>query len=201
MLPKTRLVAMIATGALTSAVLLGGCSSSATHASTSHSPASMPDPGGSHAATPTRGDSVSLTDYSTSDRPTSTVILTGAIGDFGKATRVTRSGASDPGNGSELNLALSKGSFRLDIAGLEKKLVTAFRDFPSDHRTCSGTVSEADTAPVVARSGQGAYAGISGSLTMTEAIAEVDPKSQCNSSAAFLAQIVLITGAGTLHLG
>jgi hypothetical protein len=201
MLPRIRLVTKILTGALTGAILLGGCNSSATSASTDHNSASMPAAGGSHASAPTNGQRLSFTDYSTSDRPTSTVVLTGAVGDYGTATRISDTGTIDPRHGGELKLVLSKGSFRLNIAGLEHELVSAFRDFPANHSTCSGAVRRTDTAPIVESSGTGAYKGISGSLTMTVSIAEVDPKSQCDSSGAFLAQIVLLTGSGTIQLG
>jgi hypothetical protein len=52
--------------------------------------------------------------------------------------------------------------------------------------------------PVVAGSGTGAYRGISGSFTVTVTIDEVDVKPVCNGTGAFLAQVILIAGPGTV---
>jgi hypothetical protein len=63
---------------------------------------------------------VELVDYADNDGPTSTVILTGAVDDAGKAQSVGPDGTVDPEHRSQLNLMLAQGSFRLDIAVLDK---------------------------------------------------------------------------------
>jgi ABC-type hemin transport system ATPase subunit len=49
----------------------------------------------------------------------STTILTGGVGDYGPAVTVLPDGAVDPSRSSELELKLSRGSFRLSIAKLD----------------------------------------------------------------------------------
>src|SRR5262249_43173206 len=66
---------------------------------------------------------VHLTDYSNDDGPNSTVILSGAVGDYGKAQSVNPDGSVDPEHQHQLNLMLTHGSFRLDFADLDKKFV------------------------------------------------------------------------------
>jgi hypothetical protein len=61
-----------------------------------------------------------LTTYTDNDGTTETVTVTGAIGDFGKAVSVYPNGTVDPEHDSELSLQLSRGTFRLDIAALDK---------------------------------------------------------------------------------
>jgi 5-formyltetrahydrofolate cyclo-ligase len=100
---------------------------------------------------------VHLTDYTDNDVPTSTVILTGAVGDDGKAQSVNPDGTVNPEHNSELNLALAQGSFWLSSADLDKKFVSAMSTFPPDKVTCSGAVTVTGTSPVVAGSGTGSW--------------------------------------------
>jgi hypothetical protein len=144
------------------------------------------------------GGAVGFTDVTDNDGPRSTVILTGAIGDFGQATSVHPDGTVDPDHGSQLGLTLRYGSFRVNIADLHRSFVTAMRRFPSNTRTCSGTVTVAADAPIVAGSGTGSYRGISGGFHLTIALAEVDATANCGSSSAFLRQSIVTAGSGTV---
>src|SRR5438552_108169 len=69
------------------------------------------------------GGSVHLTAYTTDDGPDSQIVLAGAIGDYGTARSVRPDGTTDPEHGSLLELRLSHGTFRLDIAALETAFV------------------------------------------------------------------------------
>ena len=89
----------------------------------------------------------------------------------------------------------------MDINGLGQKLADAFSHFPQDTASCSGVVSVSQPAPVVAGSGTGGYAGITGGFTLTVTIAEVDAHPPCTPSSAFLAQSVIISATGTVSLG
>jgi hypothetical protein len=100
-----------------------------------------------------------------------------------------------------LELSLSQGTFRLGLAAMDKKLVKAFANFLPDRTTCSGTVRVSDSAPIVTGSGTGLYRNISGSLTLTIAVLEVDAKANCSPSSAFLSQEIVISGSGQVTLG
>ncbi|MFF8911071.1 hypothetical protein [Streptomyces olivaceoviridis] len=129
---------------------------------------------------------MNLVAYSADDGPTSSVILTGAIGDYGSAVSVTPGGAVDPDHRGDLQLRLTRSSFRIHTADIDKQLVTAFATFPPNRTTCSGTVVAAGPAPVVRNSGTGSYRGLTGTFRLTITIAEVDARHHCTPSSAFL---------------
>jgi hypothetical protein len=144
------------------------------------------------------GGRVHFTAYTDSDGPFSTAVLTGAIADYGKAVRTSAGGAGG-GQYNQLRVEVSHGSFILDIAALESGLVTAFATFPTDPSTCSGQVVVRRTAPIVANSGTGSYARISGSFALVVAINEVDPWPHCPAtSQALLTQTIFLAGTGTV---
>lgn len=144
-----------------------------------------------------------LTAYQNDDLPGATVVLPGAIGDFGAAVTVLRNGKVDPEHSSLLNLALTQGSFRMVIGPVHTKLENALSHAPCNLKTCSGHVTVTGVAPVVAGSGTGAYKGISGSLTLTLTANEVDAKPGCQpfSGSALLARTIFIAGSGTVSFG
>jgi hypothetical protein len=180
------LTSALAIGALTAALLTGGCVSAVATA----------------AAAPARTGTVRFTAYASDDLPGATVVLTGVIGDFGEAVSVLPDGSVDPEHTSEFNLALARGSFRIVIGPLHRKLVQAFTHFTPDPRTCSGHVSVTGAAPVVAGSGTGAYQGIKGSFRLTVAVNEVDAKSECHGGpSVLLAQTIFFSGSGAISLG
>ena len=143
-----------------------------------------------------------LTAYTDNDGPTETVIVTGAVGDYGKAVSVYPNGTVDPDHSSQLSLQLTRGTLRLDTAALDKAFVAAIRrDFPGSTTTCSTLVQVTQQVPVVAGSGTGAYKGVGGSFTLTATLDEVDKFSAaqpCTASSAFLNQAIIVTGPGSV---
>jgi hypothetical protein len=148
------------------------------------------------------GGGVHLVDYSDNDGPSSSVILTGAIGDYGKAVSVNPDGSVNPEHDSQLRLDLSHGSFRLDIAALDRTFVEVMRtQFPTNASTCSGSVSASHAVPIVAGSGTGAYQGVSGQFDLTIKLDEVDStSSHCDGTAALLSQMLITSGTGHVRV-
>ena len=106
------------------------------------------------------------------DGPTSTVIL---IGDSGTGAGIPPDGTTDPDHTSQLELKLTAGTVRIDIAGLHSTFAPAFQEqFPSHAASCSGHVTAHATAPIVAGSGTGAYGHAQDTLDLTITVDEVD---------------------------
>jgi hypothetical protein len=133
-----------------------------------------------------------------SDGPDFQAIVTGAVGDYGPAVTVLPDGKADPQHTSEMELNLHHGTFRLNIATIAKDVTSAYRHWPSNDRTCSGSITFTAEAPIVAGSGTGAYAGITGSYTTKVTVDEVDKKPVCNGTSPFISQVILLNGAGTV---
>jgi hypothetical protein len=133
-----------------------------------------------------------------SDGPDFQAIVTGAVGDYGPAVTVLPDGKVDPQHTSEMELNLHHGTFRLSIATIARDVTSAYRHWPANARTCSGSITFTAAAPIVAGSGTGAYAGITGSYTMTVTVDEVDVKPVCNGTSPFISQVILLNGAGTV---
>lgn len=150
-------------------------------------------------AVPASQETTHLMVYSVnSDGPDFKAIVTGAVGDYGPGVTVLPDGKVDPGHTSELQLNLTHGSFRVSIAAIDKDVVKAYQHWPADPATCSGSIRFTAPAPIVAGSGTGAYRGIAGTFSMTVTIDEVDVKPVCNGTSAFLAQVILMDGTGTV---
>lgn len=145
-----------------------------------------------------------LTAFTTDDGPAETVVVTGAIGDYGQAVSVNPDGSVDPEHKGLLELRLAHGTFRLDIAAIDKAFVAAMDSrFPGDKATCSGSVDVTQRVPIVPGSGTGAYKSVGGSFSLTLALDEVDkvgPGAPCDGSAAFLGQILVTSGPGDVTL-
>jgi len=150
---------------------------------------------------PESGGHVFFTAYANDDLPGATVVLPGAIGDFGAAVSVLRNGKVDPEHSSQFNLALTQGSFRIVIGPLHTKLENALPRAPFNLRTCSGHVVVTGTAPVVAGSGTGAYKGINGSFTLTitanEVVGQLGQPCHRWSGLPF-GEAIFIAGSGTV---
>jgi hypothetical protein len=179
----TSLKSKFATAALVGSVLLGG---TAAFAASTGSPA-----GGSVRifATPSSG-------------AVSQILITGAIGDYGKATSIDKSGKTDP-NGNYVRIALQKGGFEINSTVLNAKFNHAQPKV--NQATCSAWFT--GSGHVTLFKGHGQYAGISGKPTITETYAAVLPrfksgtkKGQCNLSnrAQPLSQYGSITGVGVV---
>jgi hypothetical protein len=132
-----------------------------------------------------------------SDGPDFTVVLSGAVGDYGPAVSVHPDGTVDPEHSSELSLRLKKGSFRLSIVRLDKAIVAVTSRWRRT-RTCSFHATVTAPTPVVAGSGTGVYEGIKGGLTMTVTIDEVDVKPCPGGTSRFLSQLIFLVGSGTV---
>ena len=186
---RTRLlVSVIAAATLTGATLLGVSLSGAT------------------ASTVTNA-TVHIIAYGDGAGPGETDIFTGAIGDSGSGISVDANGTADPGNGTEQQFMLVHGSFRVNTQALDKKISSAFNSFTPSSTTCSGMITVTGTAQVVSGSGTGAYAGITGSFTVTVLYAAILPKiasgknkGHCNESnnAQSIGSAQIVTGSGTV---
>lgn len=150
---------------------------------------------------PASGGHVFFTSYQNDDLPGATVVLTGAIGDFGAGVSVLPNGTIDPEHSSQFKLALTQGSFRIVIGPLHVKLLNALDHASYNLKTCSGHVAVTGAAPVVAGSGTGAYKRIRGNFKLTFTVNEVDAKPGCHPFSGLLAQSVFITGSGTVSYG
>src|SRR6185437_5335464 len=94
-----------------------------------------------------------------SDGPDFTVVLTGAVGDYGPAVTVDPNGRVGPEHKSQMSLRLKKGSFRLHIVRLDKAIAAVTSRWTRT-RTCSFHATVMAPTPVVAGSGTGLYKGI-----------------------------------------
>jgi hypothetical protein len=135
----------------------------------------------------------------------STIVITGAIGDYGTATSTDQNGKVDK-NGNFVVIALKKGTFKVDSTALNQATNNVQPTVNS--ATCSATGT--GSGPVTLMDGTGLYGGISGTLNITETFAFIGPpfksgskKGQCNLSgnAQPLAQYASLTGSGTVAFG
>jgi hypothetical protein len=126
-----------------------------------------------------------------------TVVITGAIGDYGKAVKANSAGKAD-NKSTYTSLVLKKGTILINGSQL-RAAVQSSQSADFSAVTCSG--SEVVTAPVPIVSGTKAYAGISGSVTATATFVFIAPLTsggQCNTSnnAKLLIGLEAITGSG-----
>jgi hypothetical protein len=131
-----------------------------------------------------------------------TILITGAIGDYGKTFKADANGSPDP-HGSYSVAELHRGTILLNTGTLMKSIAVGTERAHVDLATCSlaGTV----TAGVPIVSGTGLYSGISGGLRASFTLGEVGTtyargpkKGQCNQSAGPVAQWAAIVAAGTI---
>jgi hypothetical protein len=132
----------------------------------------------------------------------STILMTGAIGDYGNALSIDKNGTPDS-NGNYVKVTLQKGGFEINSTTLDPKANKAQPTFNT--ATCSAWLSVA--GPVTLFNGTGLYTGIAGTLTVTETAAFILPlftsgknKGKCNASnnAQPLKQYTSIVGTGTV---
>jgi hypothetical protein len=125
-----------------------------------------------------------------------TIVITGAIGDYGKTT-----GKNKKGIGTAV---LHKGTFQVNLAAISKKLNNS-KPILLNTTTCSFVFGA--TAPVTLLNGTGLYKGISGTVMLTETFAAYGPlyksgahKGKCNTSnnATPTAQYGSVQGVGTV---
>jgi hypothetical protein len=131
-----------------------------------------------------------------------TIVITGAIGDYGKAVSANSAGKPQKNGGYE-QLLLKTGTILLN--GQQLNAATNKAN-PTDYSavSCSGSIVASAPVPIV--SGTKAYAGITGSLTLTETAAFVGPftkSGKCNASGNGNPAAIwgTITGSGTVSVG
>ena|SRR5579859_3079841 len=186
---KSKTIGAAAVAAAFAAAIAASCATQA-HAAPAHATQAH--------ATPAHTGKTHLLVWSVnSDGPRFRALVTGAVGDYGPGTTVLPDGQVDPEHSSELELTLSHGSFRLNIATIHQDIIKAFGHWQSN-ATCSGSISFTAQAPVVAGSGTGAYRGITGSFSMKVSIDEVDVKPACDGTGQFASQLILMDGSGNV---
>ncbi len=151
-------------------------------------------------ATPS-GDSVSIwATLTASGREPSSVLVTGAIVDYGKAFRANSASRIDA-KGRFTKLVLEHGTILLGGTALDPVVRTAKP--VGRTQTCSVLASSDEQAPVV--SGTKAYLGISGSLVVATSSVLIIPLSkggQCNTGAGArpVAAWSTVTASGSVTL-
>jgi hypothetical protein len=125
------------------------------------------------------------------------ILSTGAIGDFGTTITEDANGKPDP-NGNFQKVKLKHGGFLVNGTALNKKIDHAKPTF--NRSNCS--ISFSGTGPATIGGGTGAYAGITGKVTITVTFAGIAPKTAkgCNlgQNAKIAGQYQSITGSGTV---
>jgi hypothetical protein len=129
---------------------------------------------------------------------TAPILVTGAIGDYGKATSEDKNGKPDA-NGSYVAIKLQKGSFEVNAVALGAK----FNSTPPTMNTATCSFSFQATAPATVYNGTGAYAGIKGTIQVTGSFAGYGPvmkngKCDTSQSARPTAMFSSIMGVGTV---
>lgn len=126
------------------------------------------------------------------------ILITGAIGDYGATHK-----ASSSGGKQYATATLKKGTITFDLTAITAKVNRATPTF--DKATCSASITESAPVPVV--SGTGLYAGISGTVRLTESFGFIGStyksgpkKGKCNlsNSAPTVAQMGEVYGTGTV---
>jgi hypothetical protein len=179
--------------ALASVLTLAGCMAAATSstAATSGTKASAGKPASLPGLTHVTAYSINT------DNPILASVVSGAIGDYGPAQEVSPGSTGVSAHGGELELKLTRGTFRLNIADIDTKFVEGTSHEPVFPRTCSTYVSVSDAVPIVPGSGTGAYRGIAGTFAMTLTLNEVHD-SPCTTSLSILRQVIVLSGAGKI---
>jgi hypothetical protein len=123
------------------------------------------------------------------------VLFTGAVGDYGSSHSVTSDGKKIA------TATLTKGTIKLDLTAVAKKANDVTPTV--DAATCSASVTVSAAAPII--SGTGLYAGIHGTVKITESFGFIgstynsgSKKGQCNmsNSAPTCAQMATVYGSG-----
>jgi hypothetical protein len=126
------------------------------------------------------------------------ILFTGAVGDYGSSSPAKSSGGKKIGTA-----ALQKGTIKIDLTAISAKVNKA--NPPVNMATCSAAVNDTAAAPVVG--GTGLYAGIHGTIQITESFGFVGStyksgpkKGKCNMSnnAPTLAQMGTVYGSGSV---
>jgi hypothetical protein len=141
--------------------------------------------------TPQAGGRVHLSDETDSDSPTSGVILSGAIGDFGTGTLDQSTG--------RFVVRLSRGSFTLQFAELDAKFLANLRRLLVNQSSCSAFAQVSATASIVSGAGTGSYAHLTGGFALTATLDEVFHPGACAEQSPYASQETITSGWGTVH--
>jgi hypothetical protein len=129
---------------------------------------------------------------------TGKILFTGAVGDYGSSSPATSSGGKKIGTAT-----LTKGTIKIDLTAITAKVNNANPKI--DAATCSASITKSAASPIV--SGTGLYAGIHGTVKITESFGFLAPrytsgpkKGKCNLSnnAPTLSTMANIYGTGTV---
>jgi hypothetical protein len=124
------------------------------------------------------------------------ILVTGAVGDYGSSSPTTGSGGKKFGTAT-----LKKGTIKIDLTAITAKVDKATPTVNT--ATCSASLTETAAAPVV--SGTGLYAGIHGTIQLTESFGFIgstyksgSKKGQCNMSnnSRTVAEMGIVYGKG-----
>ena len=195
-MPRNRPAALFGATVLAGALAATGCAPSAasTGAASTAAAASATGPAAAR-------NNAHLMVYSiNSDGPDLRAIVTGTIGDYGPAVTVFPNGQVDPSHTHDLELKLTRGSFKLSITELDKKFVAVTSHEPIYPRTCSDYMTASAPMAVVPGSGTGAYRGISGRFAVTITADEVEKK-PCQPVGAIQYQALVLRGPGRVSVG
>lgn len=126
---------------------------------------------------------------------TESIVVTGAIGDFGTVTTVDKNGTADQ-NGNYALVTLQDGTLMVNLTSWNKK--NAKVSFPINPTSCSSEGTA--TGTVSLSNGTGHYKGISGHLSYSETNAWILARSangKCSGNNV-LHYLALISGAGVV---
>jgi hypothetical protein len=193
-MPRNHLARMVSAAVVIGALALTGCASAGAKPSATRSAATT-----TAVTRPAAADGrANIFLYSiNTDSHDLQAIVTGAVGDYGPAVTVGPDGQVGPGHTGEMELKLTRGSFRISIADLDQKVVKATSHEPIYPRTCSTFIDVTAAAPIVAGSGTGSYRGISGSFSVTATVDEVHV-TPCHPVLSILRQVIVLAGPGTV---
>jgi hypothetical protein len=132
------------------------------------------------------------------------VVFVGAIGDYGTAVNVNKNGKPNP-NGNYVKMKLTKGTFMLDVAALNKAANSNAAPQVASQATCSA--ANTATGEVKFLYGTGLYKGISGTANVTLTYGGVGSryksgpkKGQCKQGdPSPRASFGFVTGQGTVN--
>jgi len=131
----------------------------------------------------------------------SAIVVTGAVGDYGKTFSIDKNGKADP-NGNYLKIMLHQGTFEANTTALSHKLAHARPTVYNS--TCSGQF--VGSSPVTLFDGTGPYTGITGTVTMTVTGAYILPRyksgkkmGQCNENTEPIGVYNSDTGSGKVR--
>lgn len=126
----------------------------------------------------------------------SSLVITGAIGDYGTSLNIDQNGKADS-KGNYSQILLQKGTFRINRTAFNNAADKA--SFPIDKANCSSEGSI--TAPATVSNGTGLYHGISGKVQITLTLVWIvsrNTNNKCDGTKKVLFHSEYLTGTGTV---